>query len=40
MPALTVTPIHPVFAARVDGVDLAAPLDAKTFRNIHDAFQE
>src|ERR671937_1623284 len=40
MPALTVTPIHPVFGARVDGIDLAAPLDATTFRNIHDAFQE
>ena len=40
MAALTLTPLHPIFGARVEGVDLAAPMDAATFRQIHDAFQE
>jgi alpha-ketoglutarate-dependent 2,4-dichlorophenoxyacetate dioxygenase len=40
MAALTLTPIHPIFGARVEGVDLAAPIDAATFQRIHDAFQE
>ena len=40
MAALTITPIHRVLGARVDGVDLAAPMDETTFRRIHDAFQE
>src|SRR5436309_1310811 len=40
MAALTITPVHPVLGARVQGVDLTAPLDEATFRRIHDAFQE
>ncbi len=38
--ALTITPVHPVLGARVEGVDLAAPMDDATFTQIHDAFQE
>ncbi len=37
---VTVTPIHPCFGARVEGVDLAQPLDDATFKRIFDAFQE
>jgi len=37
---MKVTPVHPCLGARVDGVDLAAPLDETTFRAIFDAFQE
>jgi alpha-ketoglutarate-dependent 2,4-dichlorophenoxyacetate dioxygenase len=37
---LTITPIHHCFGARVEGVDLAAPLDDQAFRTIFDAFQE
>ena len=40
MAALTITPVHPVLGARVQGVDLTAPLDEATFGRIHDAFQE
>jgi alpha-ketoglutarate-dependent 2,4-dichlorophenoxyacetate dioxygenase len=40
MAPLTITPVHPVLGARVEGVDLAAPMDDATFRAIHDAFQE
>ena len=40
MTPLTVTPVHPVLGARVEGVDLTAPLDDVTFGEIHDAFQE
>ncbi|PYO49473.1 MAG: hypothetical protein DMD84_18260, partial [Candidatus Rokuibacteriota bacterium] len=40
MTPLTVTPVHPVLGARVEGVDLTAPLDDATFGKIHDAFQE
>jgi alpha-ketoglutarate-dependent 2,4-dichlorophenoxyacetate dioxygenase len=40
MASLTITPVHPVLGARVEGVDLAAPLDDATFRKIHDAFAE
>src|SRR5256886_6062084 len=36
----TITPIHPCLGARVEGVDLASPLDAATFARIFDAFQE
>ena len=37
---MTITPIHPHFGARVDGVDLAQPLDEPSFRTIREAFQE
>jgi len=37
---LTITPIHPVLGARVEGVRLAEPMDEATFRRIFDAFQE
>jgi alpha-ketoglutarate-dependent 2,4-dichlorophenoxyacetate dioxygenase len=37
---VTITPLHPVLGARVDGVDLARPLDPTTFRLVFDAFQE
>ncbi len=37
---VTIAPIHPCFGARVEGVDLGEPLDAATFRQIFDAFQE
>ena len=37
---VTVTPIHPCLGARVEGVDLAGPLDEVTFQRIFDAFQE
>jgi len=40
MAPLTITPVHPVLGARVEGVDLTVPLDAATFGKIHDAFQE
>jgi alpha-ketoglutarate-dependent 2,4-dichlorophenoxyacetate dioxygenase len=36
----TITPLHPVLGARVDGVDLARPLDEATFCLVFDAFQE
>jgi len=37
---LGITPIHSCFAARVEGVDLRAPLDEPTFRVICEGFQE
>ena len=37
---LTITPIHAHLGARVEGVDLAGPVDEPTFRSIWDAFQE
>ena len=37
---LKVTPIHAHLGARVEGVDLAGPVDEPTFRRISDAFQE
>lgn len=37
---MNITPVHPCLGARVEGVDLASPLDAPTFRAIFDAFQE
>jgi alpha-ketoglutarate-dependent 2,4-dichlorophenoxyacetate dioxygenase len=37
---VTVTPIHPCFGARVEGVDLARPLDPAVFQQVFDAFQE
>jgi alpha-ketoglutarate-dependent 2,4-dichlorophenoxyacetate dioxygenase len=40
MTPLTITPVHPVLGARVEGVDLTAPLDDATFGKIHAAFQE
>jgi len=36
----TITPVHPVLGARVDGVDLAKPMDEATFQQIFHAFQE
>jgi alpha-ketoglutarate-dependent 2,4-dichlorophenoxyacetate dioxygenase len=36
---MKVTPIHPSLGARVEGVDLAQPLDEPAFRQIFDAFQ-
>ena len=38
--ALTITPLLPHLAARVEGVNLAQPMDDATFRVIFDAFQE
>jgi alpha-ketoglutarate-dependent 2,4-dichlorophenoxyacetate dioxygenase len=37
---VTVTPLHRCLGARVEGVDLAGPLDQATFQRIFDAFQE
>ncbi|MFQ5946361.1 MAG: TauD/TfdA dioxygenase family protein [Anaerolineae bacterium] len=37
---LTITPIHPCLGARVEGAELARPLDAPRFQAILDAFQE
>jgi alpha-ketoglutarate-dependent 2,4-dichlorophenoxyacetate dioxygenase len=37
---LTVTPLTPVFAAEVSGVDIAKPLDDATFEAIRDAFDD
>jgi alpha-ketoglutarate-dependent 2,4-dichlorophenoxyacetate dioxygenase len=37
---LTITPLLPHLGARVEGVDLATPVDEGTFRAIFDAFQE
>ncbi|MBI3827265.1 MAG: TauD/TfdA family dioxygenase [Candidatus Rokubacteria bacterium] len=37
--SLTITPLHPCLGARVEGVDLTAPLDEATFRAIDSAFQ-
>src|SRR5437899_5833993 len=37
---MTIAPIHPCFGARVEGVDLGEPLNAATFQQIFDAFQE
>ena len=38
--ALTVTPVHPAFAAEVSGVDLTRPLDPATFERIAIAFDD
>jgi alpha-ketoglutarate-dependent 2,4-dichlorophenoxyacetate dioxygenase len=38
--ALMITPLLSHFAARVEGVNLAEPVDDATFRTISDAFQE
>jgi alpha-ketoglutarate-dependent 2,4-dichlorophenoxyacetate dioxygenase len=40
MAPLTITPVHPVLGARVEGVDVAAPMDDATFAKIDAAFQE
>lgn len=37
---LTIAPIHSHLGARVEGVDLAQPLDEPTFERIVAAFQE
>ena len=37
---VTITPLLPHLGARVDGVDLAGPVDEPTFARIFDAFQE
>jgi alpha-ketoglutarate-dependent 2,4-dichlorophenoxyacetate dioxygenase len=38
--SVTVTPLHPYFAARVEGVELARPMSDQTFGRIVDAFNE
>src|SRR6185295_14800179 len=38
--SLVVTPLHPVFAARITGVDLRQPLDPGTQRAIEAAMDE
>src|SRR5918994_3638734 len=38
--AMRITPLHPHVGARVEDVDLAAPLDERAFKNIDEAFQE
>ncbi len=35
----TITPLHPLFAARVDGLDLTQHLDDATFAIVQDAFE-
>lgn len=35
---LTIRRVHPFLGARVEGVDLAEPMDEPTFRAIFDAF--
>jgi alpha-ketoglutarate-dependent 2,4-dichlorophenoxyacetate dioxygenase len=37
---MKITPLHPYLGARVEGVDLAAPVNEAAFREIFDAFQE
>jgi alpha-ketoglutarate-dependent 2,4-dichlorophenoxyacetate dioxygenase len=37
---MKITPVHPYLGARVEGVDLAGPIDAAAFQRIVDAFQE
>ena len=37
---LTISPLHPLFAAEVSGVDLTRPLDDPTFERIAAAFDE
>jgi alpha-ketoglutarate-dependent 2,4-dichlorophenoxyacetate dioxygenase len=37
---ITVTPLTPPFAARIDGADLIGPLDAATWQEIRAAFEE
>ena len=37
---VVITPLHPYFAARVEGVNLARTLDEPTFQQIFHAFQE
>jgi len=36
---MRITPVHPDLGARVEGVDLASPMDESTFKQIFDAFQ-
>jgi len=38
--SLTITPVHPLLAAEVGGVDLTRPLDDATFARIAHAFDE
>jgi len=37
---MKITPVHPYLGARVEGVDLAGPIDAAAFQRIFDAFQQ
>src|SRR5690349_13987769 len=37
---MKITPLHAILGARVEGVDVATPMDDATFRQIFDAFQE
>ncbi len=36
--AISVRPLHPALGAEIRGIDLRAPLDATTFRAVHDAW--
>jgi len=38
--SLAITPVHPLFAAEIGGVDLTRPLDDATFARIAEAFDE
>ena len=37
---ISVTPRHPALGATVEGIDLRRPMDAETFRAVHDAWME
>ena len=37
---MRITPVHSSLGARVEGVELAKPIDDATFREIFAAFQE
>jgi alpha-ketoglutarate-dependent 2,4-dichlorophenoxyacetate dioxygenase len=38
--SLTVSPLHPLFAAEIGGIDLTRPLDDATFARVAEAFDE
>jgi alpha-ketoglutarate-dependent taurine dioxygenase len=38
--SITVRPLHPSLGAEIRGVDMGAPLDAATFRAVHDAWMK
>jgi len=37
---MEITPVHPHFGARVEGVDLTRPLEDATFARIRAAFED